>query len=56
MRGAATVGRRITNPMKSLALLLSTAVAPALCAASFPTCGNVVDVTKPPYSGRLPEP
>ena len=38
--------------MKTLALLLSAAAFSALHAAPFPLCGNVVDVTKPPYSAK----
>ena len=38
--------------MKYLALALFAVVVPALGAASFPPCSNVVDVTQPPYSAR----
>jgi len=38
--------------MQSFALVLFVVVVPPLCAASFPPCRNVVDVTKPPYSAK----
>jgi hypothetical protein len=38
--------------MKTLALVLFAVAFPALCAAFFPPGGNVIDVTKPPYSAK----
>ena len=38
--------------MKSIALIHFAFALSSLCAETYPPCGNVVDVTKPPYSAK----
>ncbi len=38
--------------MRSVAVLLLAIALPALHASPFPRCGNVIDVTQPPYSAK----